>query len=154
MLLGSIRNRVTRNTGMDKNREMKKKFYVQTVEASWLISLGIGLKYFTLYAVKWSAASPTLYNTKVQFKIISRVQTQPSSCISFKIFFSNHKFRYICWTSKNRASNMRWMDRCWGINRLPVPVYPSIKLHPVYIFVLEFKTASWKLNDWKYLTYF
>ena len=42
MLLGSIRNRVTRNTGMDKN-EMKKKSYVQTVDASWLISLGIGL---------------------------------------------------------------------------------------------------------------
>ena len=43
MLLGSIRNRVTRNTGMDKNSEMKKKSYVQTVEASSLISLGIGL---------------------------------------------------------------------------------------------------------------
>ena len=58
MLLGSIRNRVTRNTGMDKNREMKKKSYVQTVEASWLRSLGIGLKYFTLYAVSVNGALP------------------------------------------------------------------------------------------------
>ena len=58
MLLGSIRNRVTWNTGMDKNREMKKKSYVQTVEASWLISLGIRLKYFTLYAVSVNGALP------------------------------------------------------------------------------------------------
>ena len=58
MLLGSIRNRVTRNTGMDKNREMKKKSYVQTDEASWLISLGIGLKYLTLYAVSVNGALP------------------------------------------------------------------------------------------------
>ena len=58
MLLGSIRNRVTRNTGMDRNREMKKKSYVQTVEASWLISFGIGLKYFTLCAVSVKGALP------------------------------------------------------------------------------------------------
>ena len=58
MLLGSIRNRITRNTGMDKNREMKKKSYVQTVEASWLISLGMGLKYFTQYALSVNGALP------------------------------------------------------------------------------------------------
>ena len=58
MLLGFIRNRVTRNTGLDKNREMKKKSYVQTVEASWLISLVMGLKYFTLYAVSVKGALP------------------------------------------------------------------------------------------------
>ena len=58
MLLGSISNRVTRNTGMDKNREMKKKSYVQTVEASWLISLVIDLKYFTVYAVSVKGALP------------------------------------------------------------------------------------------------
>ena len=57
-LLGSIRNRVTQNTGMDKNREMKKKSYVQIVEASWLISLGMGLKYFALYAVSAKGALP------------------------------------------------------------------------------------------------
>ena len=58
MLLGPIRNHVTRNIGMDKNREMKKKSYVQTVEASWLISLGIDLKYFTQYAVSVKGALP------------------------------------------------------------------------------------------------
>ena len=58
MLLGSIRNRVTRNKDVDKNREMKKKSYVQTVKASWLVSLGIGLKYFTLYAVSVNGALP------------------------------------------------------------------------------------------------
>ena len=31
-LFGSIRNRDTRNTGVDKNREMEKDSYVQTVE--------------------------------------------------------------------------------------------------------------------------
>ena len=72
-LLGSIRNRVTRNTGMDKNREMKKKSYIQTVETSWLISLGISLKYVTLYAIFVKGALPlplciifyTLKNTAI-----------------------------------------------------------------------------------------
>ena len=58
MLLGSLRNHVTRNTGMDKNREMKKKSYVQTVDASWLISWGTVLKHFTLYAVSVKGALP------------------------------------------------------------------------------------------------
>ena len=64
MLLGSIRNRVTWNTGQEKSWNEKKSI-VQTVDASWLISLGIGLKYFTLYAVR-SAASSTLYISGIQ----------------------------------------------------------------------------------------
>ena len=59
MLLGSIRNRVTRNTGWIKIAKWKKS-YVQTVEVSWLISLGIDLKYFTLYAVFVKGALPPL----------------------------------------------------------------------------------------------
>ena len=43
---------------------MKKKTYVKTVELSRLISLGIDLKYFTLYAVpvKGALAFPIYYN--------------------------------------------------------------------------------------------
>ena len=78
MLLGSIRNRVTRNTGMDKNCKMKKKSYVQTVEASWLISLGIGLKYFTLYAVSVNGALPL------------------PPCINVAVSINIHEFIYSC----------------------------------------------------------
>ena len=65
--MGSICNRVTRNTGMDKNNEMKKKSYVQTVEVSWFISLGMGLKYFTLYAalIKGAQTLPHCIQTAV-----------------------------------------------------------------------------------------
>ena len=52
--MGSIRNCVTWNTDMDKNREMKKKSYIQTIEAS----SGMGLKYFALYAVSVKGALP------------------------------------------------------------------------------------------------
>ena len=54
-----MRNRVTRNIGMNKHREMNKKTYVFTVDVYCLISL----KYFTLYAVSVKGALTLLISS-------------------------------------------------------------------------------------------
>ena len=61
-LLVSKRNRVTRYIDMNKHREMKKS-YVFTVDVSCLISLGMGLKYFTLYLVSVNGALTRLFSS-------------------------------------------------------------------------------------------
>ena len=60
-----MRNRVTRNIDreMNKHREMIKKPYVFTVDVSCLISLGMGLKYFTLNAVSVNGALTLLFSS-------------------------------------------------------------------------------------------
>ena len=58
-----MRNRVTRNIDMNKHREMNKITYVFTVDVSCLISLGMGLKYFTLYAVSVNGALTLLFSS-------------------------------------------------------------------------------------------
>ena len=54
-----MRNRVTRNIGMNKHREMNKKTYVFTVDVYCLISF----KYFTLYAVSVNGALTLLISS-------------------------------------------------------------------------------------------